>query len=100
MNDLQAIEQALIAGDLSKLTAPQRLEFYNKVCESLDLNPLTKPFAYITLNGKLTLYAMKDCTEQLRSKRGISLKITAREVVEDCYVVTAQASHPEGRQDE
>jgi hypothetical protein len=70
------------------------------VCQSLDLNPLTKPFAYIVLNGKLTLYALKDCTEQLRSKRGISLHIVAREVVDDCYLVTARATLPNGRQDE
>ncbi len=98
--DALAIEQTLISGDLSRLTIPQRLSFYNQVCASLDLNPLTKPFAYITLNGKLTLYALKDCTEQLRSKRSISVQIVAREVVEDCYVVTARASTPAGRQDE
>lgn len=90
--DATAIEQALIAGDLARLTPAQRVSYYNHVCESLGLNPLTKPFAYITLNGKLTLYALKDCTEQLRSNRGISISIQARELVEDCYVVTARAS--------
>lgn len=95
-----AIEQALIGGDLSKLTPGQRVSYYNSVCASLELNPLTKPFAYITLNGKLTLYALKDCTEQLRHKRTISVTIVAREVVEDCYIVTARATTPQGRQDE
>jgi len=98
--DATAIEQALIAGDLAKLTPAQRVSYYNRVCESLELNPLTKPFAYITLNGKLTLYALKDCTEQLRDNRGISISIKAREVVEGCYVVTASASRPTGRTDE
>lgn len=95
-----AIEQVLITGDLLKLTAPQRVSYYNAVCQSLELNPLTKPFAYISLNGKLVLYALKDCTEQLRSRRAVSVTIAAREIAEDCYVVTARASLPTGRQDE
>ncbi len=95
-----AIEQVLVNGDLSKLTPQQRVSYYNSVCASLDLNPLTKPFSYISLNGKLVLYALKDCTEQLRSKRSVSVTIAAREVAEDCYVVTARASLPAGRQDE
>jgi hypothetical protein len=68
----------------------------------LGLNPLTRPFDYIELGNpkKLTLYARKDCTEQLRSNRKISLKIVSREKVEDCYVVTAQATLPDGRCDE
>jgi hypothetical protein len=39
-----AIESALIQGDLSKLTSEQRLSYYKSVCESVGLNPLTKPF--------------------------------------------------------
>lgn len=87
--DLQ--EKALLGGDLSKLSSAERLSYYNSVCTSLGLNPLTRPFEYITLNGKLTLYARKDCTEQLRTNRCISVKILSREVVEGVYVVTAQA---------
>jgi CheY-specific phosphatase CheX len=63
------------------------------------LNPLTKPFEYITLNGKLTLYARRDATDQLRQLHKVSIEIVAREVVEDCYVVTARATTPI-RQDE
>ena len=59
--DAKAIEQVLIGGDLSALSEEQRLMYYNQVCESLSLNPLTKPFDYIKLNGKLTLYAKRDC---------------------------------------
>ncbi len=96
----EEIERVLLTGDLSKLTPEQRLSYYNRVCESLDLNPLTKPFSYLQLSGKTVLYANKDCTEQLRSKRIVSVRIVAREVVEGCYVVTAQAALPSGRVDE
>lgn len=91
-SDIQ--EKALLGGDLSKLTVPERLSYYNSICASLGLNPLTRPFEYIVLNNKLTLYARKDCTEQLRSLREISVQIMSREVVEGCYIVTARASMP------
>ena len=94
------IEKVLIGGDLSKLTPEQRVSYYNAVCKSLNLNPLTKPFAYISLNGKLVLYALKDCTEQLRNQSCISLTLPAREVIEGVYVVTASAVRPDGRHDE
>lgn len=96
----EAIERVIAQGDLSKLSPEQRVRYYNDVCQSLDLNPLTRPFEYITLSGKLTLYARKDATEQLRVKRGISIKITAREKVDDIYIVTAQATDKTGRVDE
>lgn len=95
-----AVELALVAGDLAKLTTEQRLDYYSRTCDSLGLNPLTRPFDYLNLNGKLTLYARKDCTEQLRTVRKISVRIQSREVVEGCYVVTAKASTPDGREDE
>jgi hypothetical protein len=88
--DLQ--EKALLGGDLSKLSSSERLSFYNSVCTSLGLNPLTRPFEYIQLNGKLTLYARKDCTEQLRSNRHISIEIASREIVDGVYVVRAKAT--------
>lgn len=93
------IEQALIGGDLSKLSVDERLHYYKSVCESVGLNYLTRPFDYIVLNGKLILYARKDATDQLRNIHGVSVRITAREVVEDCYVVTANAKVG-GREDE
>lgn len=96
----QNMELALIGGDLAKLTPEQRLSYYNQVCSSMGLNPLTKPFAYITLNGKMVLYALKDCTEQLRTIHNVSLVITAREMHDDVYVVTAKAVRVDGRQDE
>ncbi len=94
------MEQVLIGGDMSKLTAPDRVMYYKQVCESVGLNPLTKPFEYINLNGKLTLYAKRDCTDQLRSINGVSIVIVSREVVDDCYVVTARATDKHGRHDE
>lgn len=94
------LERVLIHGDLSKLNPTERMTYYRNVTESLGLNPLTKPFDYITLNGKLVLYAKRDCTDQLRKIHGISIRILSREQVGDCLIVTAQATSADGRTDE
>ncbi len=97
---LGAMERVLIGGDLSRLNEQERLDYYKATCESLGLNPLTKPFDYISLNGKLQLYAKRDCTDQLRKIHNVSVKIVSREVVEGVFAVTAQARMPDGREDE
>lgn len=94
------MERVLITGDLGKLSAADRVQYYRAVCDSVGLNPLTKPFEYINLNGKLTLYATKNCTDQLRSLAGVSVSIVGREKNDDMYVVTARAVTPQGRSDE
>ncbi len=98
-HELSLIEQVVMQGDLSKLTPEQRVVYYNKVCESCGLNPFTSPFAYINLNGKLTLYAKKDCTEQLRHIRGISIVSLESQLMDDLYIVKAYAETKDGRKD-
>lgn len=92
------LEKVVIEGDLKQLTSAERVAYYRRVCESLGLNPLTKPFDYITLNGRLTLYARKDATDQLRGKANVSITKLERELVSGVYVVTAYANNA-GRQD-
>jgi hypothetical protein len=94
------VESVVIQGDLAKLSSTERVAYYRAVCESLGLNPLTKPFEYLSLNNKLVLYARRDCTDQLRRVHGVSITISAREMQEDTYVVTARAVDAKGRTDE
>lgn len=93
------IESVVIGGDLSRLTAEQRVNYYKAVCESTGLNPLTRPFDYITLNGKLTLYAKKDATDQLRKNDDVSITKLETKELNDIYMVTAYASNKSGRTD-
>jgi hypothetical protein len=93
------LEQVLVGGDLAKLSAQDRVLYYRQVCESLNLNPFTKPFEYITLNGRLTLYARKDATDQLRKSQGVSVTRLERERLDELYVVTAYATDKSGRSD-
>lgn len=94
------IDQVVMQGDLSRLNSEQRVMYYNKVCDSLGLNPCTNPFSYISLNGKLTLYAKKDCTEQLRKIHGVSIEELDDKLIDDIYVVTAKAKDKYGRVDQ
>jgi hypothetical protein len=98
-NGATMLERVVVGGDLAKLTPTDRLMYYKAVCESVGLNPLTRPFEYITLNGKLTLYAKRDCTDQLRSIKGVSITKLERESVEGVYTVTAYATDDKGRTD-
>lgn len=94
------MEAVVVRGDLSGLAPEDRARYYTQVCESVGLNPLTRPFEYMRLNGKDILYAKRDATDQLRAIHGISIKITDRAHVEDVYVVTATATRQDGRCDE
>ena len=94
------IERLLVSGDLGKLTPDQRVAYYRAVCDSVGLNPLTRPFEYVTLNGKQLLYATRNATDQIRGKRGVSVAIVSRERMDDIYVVTARATMADGRADE
>ncbi len=95
-----AIEKVVISGDLSTLSAEDRVYHYKSVCKSMGLNPLSQPFSYVKYNGKLVLYANKNCTDQIRSNRKISIEIVSREKIGDVYIVTAKATDDQGRFDE
>lgn len=94
-----AIEQVLIKGDLSALTPDQRNAYYMRLCDATGLNPLTQPFEYLKLNGKLVLYARKSCTDQLRALHGVSVVDMDQEEREGLYSVTVKVRDKHGRED-
>lgn len=90
--DNDKIEQMLSSDNLSQLTPEQRSAYYMRVCESTGLNPYTRPFRYISLNGKLTLYATKDAADQLRQHHNISIdKLDIR--FEDDWIIVTVGGH-------
>jgi len=94
-----ALERVLVAGDLSGLSESQRIEYYKAVCESLGLNPLTRPFEYLRLNGRLVLYATRAAADQLRSIHGISIIDARIERQDDLITVTVRGRTRDGRED-
>jgi hypothetical protein len=90
----------LIAGDLSKLSPEDRVMYYKRVCDSLGLNYLTQPLAYLVLNQRLVLYCKRDAADQLRRIHKVSITGTSQIVMDGVLVVTAKAMNGEGRTDE
>jgi len=93
------LERVLVAGDLASLNEAQRIEYYKAVCESLGLNPLTRPFEYLRLNGRLVLYATRAAADQLRAIHGISIVDARVEHKDDLVVVTVRGRNRDGRED-
>lgn len=96
----EALEKVMLQGDLASLSSKQRVEYLSALCDSLGLNALSKPFEFIKLNGALRCYATRDCCDQLRKLHAVSIQIVSRELKEDIYIVTAQATDARGRRDE
>lgn len=93
--------QVMVKGDLSKLTNEEAVAYYDKVCQSIGLNPYTRPFEYIVLGGKTVLYATRNATDQLRKVYAISVEIVDQRIKEgSILVVHARASDMHGRKDE
>ena len=95
-----AVRSAVATGDLAGLDDDARAAYYVAVCESVGLNPLTRPLEYLELNGRLTLYAKRDATDQLRRKYDVSIEIVDRTTQGEVYIVRARATLPDGRTDE
>ena len=94
------MESVLIKGDLARLTPQERVTYYNAVCKSIGVNPLTQPLAYMNLQGRLSLYAKRDCADQLRRLRNVSIEIISQGLTDDLYSVHVQATDGAGRKDE
>lgn len=94
------LDRVMLTGDLSTITPKERIDYYLGVCRSVGLNPLTRPFDYIRLNGKTVLYAKRDCADQLRAKHNISIEIVDRKIANGLLTIHVRASMPDGRRDE
>lgn len=97
--DSETLEALVCDGNLSKLSAQQRVVYYTTLCKHLGLNPATKPFGYLVLNGKLILYALRNCTDQLCGIHKIStVPVGEGKNVDGVWVVQYKASTPSGRE--
>lgn len=94
------IESVMLKGDLSKLTPQERVQYYGEICRSLGLNPHTRPFEFLTLGGKMVLYAKRDAADQLRKINGISIEIVSRSFDDGLFTVHVRAKDVGGRTDE
>jgi hypothetical protein len=93
------IETVLSKGDLSQLTVDERNNYYLRVCESIGLNPMTRPLEYIMLGGKTVLYVKRDGTDQLRAIHKVSVEDTRESEASGVYIVTVKVRNADGRTD-
>ncbi len=97
-NDI--VSSLFIHGDISRLTPVQKVDYYRRVCDKLGLDPLSQPFRILRLHGREIMYCDRGGAQQLNKLHRVSHEIRSRETVNGCYVVTAQASTPDGRKTE
>jgi hypothetical protein len=102
-----AIDDLIQRGDFSALTMRERSIFCYNLAKRLGLDPLTKPFDFIVLNNKYTLYANRTCSDQLRQIHKITSTVLyegplmlGAEVKNDVYCVRVKVTNPEGRTEE
>jgi hypothetical protein len=75
------------------------VRYYNGYCERMGLDPFTKPFDILRLNGREVLYCTRSGTQQLNKLHKVSHLITSRDINAEAgvYIVTSKASLPDGR---
>jgi hypothetical protein len=95
--DPSIIANIVLKGDISGLSQPQKVAYYNHVCERLSIDPSTQPFQILKLSGKEVLYATKSAAEQLTRLYGVSHEIRNRDTVNDVHVVYVRATERDGR---
>lgn len=81
------------------MSANDKVRYYNGYCERMGLDPFTKPFDILRLNGKEVLYCTRSGTQQLNKLHKVSHLITSRDTNAEAgvYIVTSKASLPDGR---
>lgn len=97
---IDMLSSVVTKGDLSLLSTPQLVAHYIRVCESVGLNPYTKPFDVLTLNNKKILYCNKGGADQLREVHGVNTIDLRQEITDGLCIVTIKVQDRKGRIDQ
>jgi len=101
-NTAALVASLVLNGDISGLDPSQKAVYYVQRCRQLGLDPASKPFQVLKLNGKEILYTDKGAADQLAKLHHVTRRITdgprvhkigSREML---YCV-CEASTPDGR---
>lgn len=77
----EVVESVVTKGDLSGLNTRQLTEYYVAECVRMGLDPLSRPFDLLRLQGKLVMYANRRCADMLAAKHNVT-----RTILEDPQV--------------
>lgn len=91
------IRVAVLDNKLDALKPADRVIYHDFVCRQKGLDPSSRPFEFIKLNGKLAMYARKECADQLRAIHGISCEIVSQTIQGGAYFVHVRATTKDGR---
>lgn len=94
-----AMEHVLATGDLIQFTPKQRVGYYLWLCQKLAIDSTSRPFDWLTLDGRLVFYPNRSCAEQLRRRHQISIELVRKEVVGDLFCVEVKGWRPNGQVD-
>lgn len=94
--DPAMLEKVVVGGDLAQLTPQQRMAYYAARCEAAGLDPRAQPFKYLSLQGKLVLYADKGCADQLIASRSLTIQIMDRRCAGGLYEVQVRVTRQDG----
>ena len=87
----------VLQADLSQLSEPELVQYYHAVCNRAGLDPMTKPFEVLTLQGRKTLYATKTAAAQLTAIHGVSVNIVDKgKLGDDTYYAQARVTKKDG----
>lgn len=95
----EIISNLVLHGNIGQMSAVDKVKYYQGLCRSLGLNPLTQPFQIITLQGKEVLYATKTATEQLRKIYGVSVEKIELSFQKEICITTVSVKDSTGRTD-
>ena len=96
------MESIVVTKDLIYLTPEERIKFYVQVCESMGLNPLTRPLQYfeqIDKNGNhsLILYALRAASAKLAMIYELSVAVEKEEEDDQCISYKSTVTNKNGR---
>lgn len=100
----RVVESVVLRGDISMLSPVEKASYYRQRCRALGLDPSSKPFTILKLNGKEILYADKGAADQLAKIHNVNRRITDGPKVIDLggkklVYVQCEASLPNGRKE-
>jgi hypothetical protein len=98
-SEASIINAALAQGDIGRMTDAEKTQYYLRVCKSMGLNPDTRPLGFLTFQGRVILYATKNCTDQLRQIHGVSMISHEMHVENGVLTTTVTMRTPSGRTD-
>lgn len=97
-DEAEVLAKVMLNNDLSGFSNQERLSYVQQLTQHLGLNPFTQPLQFISFrDGTLSLYAAKNCTDQLRDIRKVSIEDVKIEESGEYCVVTVFGSLPDSK---